>query len=150
MQRRNYFAFVDLEKAFDRVPMEVLRWALRKSGVEEWLVRGVMALFVNASTVVRTSSEDSDSFGVQVGVHQGSVLSPLLFAIVMDVIARTAKEGLPWEVLYADDLVIMADTEVKLGQKMLEWTMAMGAKGLKVNSGKTKVWMFTASSASTR
>ena len=81
-----YFAFVDLEKAFDRVPREVVRWALRMSGVDEWLVEAVMALFVDSSTVVRTSSGDTESFKVKVGVHQGSVLSPLLFAIVMDVV----------------------------------------------------------------
>eukprot|EP00057_Strongylocentrotus_purpuratus_P028958 XP_011683432.1 PREDICTED: uncharacterized protein LOC105447283 [Strongylocentrotus purpuratus] len=50
-----YFAFVDLEKAFDRVPMEVVRWALRMAGVEEWLVRAVMALFAEAKTHIRTS-----------------------------------------------------------------------------------------------
>lgn len=35
------YAFVDLEKAFDRVPKEVVRWALRKLGAEQWLVKAV-------------------------------------------------------------------------------------------------------------
>ena len=113
-----FFAFVDLEKAFDRVPREVVRWALRRSGVEEWLVEAVMALFEDTSTVVRTGSGNSDSFKVKVGVHQGSVLSPLLFAIVMDVVTSTARVGLPWEVLYADDLVLMADSEEELRRKL--------------------------------
>ena len=39
-----FFAFVDLEKAFDRVPREVTTWALRKAGVEEWLVKAVVAI----------------------------------------------------------------------------------------------------------
>ena len=50
-----YFAFVDLEKAFDRVPKEVTRWALRKAGVDEWLVKAVMAMYEGAQTVVRTT-----------------------------------------------------------------------------------------------
>jgi len=33
-----YFDFVDLEKAFDRVPRELISWAMHKLGVEEWLV----------------------------------------------------------------------------------------------------------------
>jgi len=36
--KKLYFGFVDLEKAFDRVPREVIRWAMHKLGVEEWLV----------------------------------------------------------------------------------------------------------------
>ena len=88
-----YLAFVDLEKAFDRVPREVVRWALRTSQVEEWIVEAVMTLFEDANTVVRTSTGDTDSFEVKVGVHQGSVLSPLLFAIVMDAVTRTTREG---------------------------------------------------------
>ena len=49
-------------------------------------------------------------FPVEVGVHQGSVLSPLLFIIVMEALSRTFSDrGLPWELLYADDLVLLAD-----------------------------------------
>ena len=44
------------------------------------------------------------------GVHQGSVLSPLLFIIVLEALSREFRAGVPWEDLYADDLVIIADS----------------------------------------
>ena len=86
---------MDLEKAFARVPREVSRWALRKLGVDEWLIRTVMALYTEACTVVRTDAGLSKSFEVKVGLHQGSVLSPLLFAAVMDVVSRREVVCLP-------------------------------------------------------
>ena len=138
-KKRLYYAFVDLEKAFDRVPREVVRWALRMSGVEEWLVNAVMTLYQDASTVVRTDMGDSKDFKVEVGVHQGSVLSPLLFAVVMDVVTREAREGLPWELLYADDLVIVATSREELQRKVKAWRDSLTRKGLKVNEGKTKI-----------
>ena len=46
--------FVDLEKAFDRVPGEVVQWAMRKLGVEEWLVRIVMKMYEDKKTIVRS------------------------------------------------------------------------------------------------
>ena len=138
-RKKLYLGFVDLEKAFDRVPREVVRWALRRRGVEEWLVEAIMMLYVGARTVVRTCAGDSASFEVNVGVHQGSVLSPLLFAIVMDVVTEEARGGLPWEILYADDLVIMADSREQLADKMAAWRNCMSGKGLKVNAEKTKV-----------
>jgi hypothetical protein len=48
----------------------------------------VMAMYEGAKTVVRTDDGDSESFAVKVGLHQGSVLSPLLFIVVMDVISQ--------------------------------------------------------------
>ena len=55
-KKKLYYAFVDLEKALDRVPIEVVRWALRKLAVDEWLIRTVMALYTEACTVVRTDA----------------------------------------------------------------------------------------------
>jgi len=80
--------YVDLEKAFDRVPREVTRWALRKAGVEVWLVNAVMAMYEGAQTVVRTTEGDSKAFNMKVELHQGSVLSPLQFVIVREMISR--------------------------------------------------------------
>ena len=52
--RELWWAFVDLEKAFDRVPRKVVEWAMRKLGVEEWLVRAVMAMYKHARTRIRS------------------------------------------------------------------------------------------------
>ena len=64
--------FVDLEKAFDRVPREVTRWAMHKLGVEEWLVSAVISMYTGAKTVVRRVYGNSSGFEVTVGMHQGS------------------------------------------------------------------------------
>ena len=42
------FGFVDLENAFETVPREVISWAVRKLGVEEWLVSAVMSVYTGA------------------------------------------------------------------------------------------------------
>ena len=132
-------AFVDLEKAFDRVPRKVLWWAMRKLGVDEWLVKLVQAMYTNASCRVRVGASYSEDFSVKVGVHQGSVLSPLLFIIVLEALSREFRTGCPWELLYADDLVIIAESMEELEVKLEQWKKGMEAKGLRVNMAKTKV-----------
>ena len=62
-------AFVDLEKAFDRVPRKVIWWALRKLGVYEWIVRLVQGMYSNARSRVHVGEEYSEEFEVKVGVN---------------------------------------------------------------------------------
>ena len=138
-KRKLYMCFVDLEKAFDRVPRKVIEWALRKKGVNENLVRVVMQLYEGAKTKVKVGKGMSEAFSVKVGVHQGSVLSPFLFAIVMDVVCGDVMEGLLFEILYADDLVLMAESMEELQLKFDRWRGVIEKKGMKVNMGKTKV-----------
>jgi len=78
-----WMAFVDLEKAFDRVPRDVVWWALRYVKLEEWIINVIKAMYVGATTAVKLKNGTSQEFDVKVGVHQGSVLSPLLFIIVL-------------------------------------------------------------------
>ena len=108
-EKKLCMCFVDLEKAFDRVPRKVMKWALRKKRLAEVLVQAVMSLYEGSRTKVRVGSGTSDEFGVRVGVHQGSVLSPLTFAIVVDVVTEHAREGLLNEILYANDLMLMSE-----------------------------------------
>ena len=133
-----YFAFVDLEKAFDRVPRKVLWWAMRSVGVEEWAVRVVQGMYTNARSRVRVNGQLSEEFKVEVGVHQGSVLSPLLFILVLEALSRELRTGLPWELLYADDLVVIDGSLDGCLGKLKAWKSGMERKGLRVNMKKTK------------
>ena len=111
---------------------------MRKLGIDEWIIRVVQAMYANAKSSVRINGQYSSEFGVKVGVHQGSVLSPLLFIIVMEALSREFRTGCPWELLYADDLVIIAETIDELLTKLSNWKGAIENKGLRVNMGKTK------------
>jgi hypothetical protein len=71
-----WIAFVDLEKAYDRVPREVVWRALRCLGVDELIVSVIRAMYEDATTRVKLNGRESNAFSVRVGVHQGSVLSP--------------------------------------------------------------------------
>ena len=73
---------------------------MRKLGVEEWIVKLVQAMYANAKSQVRVNSTYSESFAVKVVVHQGSVLSPLLFIIVLEALSREFRTGCPWELFY--------------------------------------------------
>ena len=64
------------------------------------------------------------------------MLSPLLFAIVVDVITESARRGVVNELLYADDLVIMSED---LKERFWNCKDALESKGLKVNTRKTKL-----------
>ena len=122
----------------DRIPRKVMEWAMRKRGLPEMIVRAVMSLYEGARTRIRVGSQLSEEFGVKVGVYQGSVLSPLVFAIVVDVVTESVRAGLMSEILYADDLVLMSETMEGLREKFQKWKEAFESKGDKSKSQKDK------------
>ena len=65
-------------------------------------------------------SIDIISIYLKVAMHQGSVLSPLLFGVGMDVVLIEATNGIPSELLYADELVFMALIIEPLGRRVTE------------------------------
>ena len=129
-KRNLYFAFVDLEKAFDRLPRDVVWWALRKLGVEEWSIRVVQSMYRNTKSKVRINSNFSDDFLIKVGLHRGSVLSPLLLIIVLEALCREMILGCPEELLYADDLALFSETLAGFIEKLHSWKSVMELKGL--------------------
>ena len=82
-------------------------------------------MYTGAKTVHRTVYGNSKGFEVKVGMHQRSGLSPQLFAIVMEAISRKFRVALPWELLYADDLAVIAETEEELIKRLNEWKQKM-------------------------
>ena len=102
-------------------------------------MRLVQGMYANAQSRVRVGEGYSEEFEVKVGIHQGSVLSPLLFIIVLEALSREFCSRVPWEDLYADDLVIIAESLEECVRRLLTWKEAMEKKGLRVNAGKTKI-----------
>ena len=124
--------FVDLEKAFDRLPRKVLGWAMRKKGIPKVLIRSVMSLHERTKTRVREDSELSEKFYFKVGMRYASVLSPF-FALVVVVVTEFARDGSLGELLYADELVLMIETIEGLRNKSTKWKDAFVSKFFKVN-----------------
>jgi len=111
----------------------------RKFGVEEWLLSAVMSMYTGAKTVVRTVYGNNNGSDVIVSMHQGSALSPLLFVIVMEALSREFRVALPWELLYTNDLVVIAETEDDVIKRLNEWKDKVENRGMRVNMNKTKV-----------
>ena len=82
----------------------------------------------------------SEEFEVNIGLREGSVLSPLLFIAVMDIISRkTVMNDAMKKRLYADDLALMANTKQELQESLEEWTGLFTRHGLKIKLEKTEV-----------
>ena len=58
---------------------------------------------------------------IRVGVHQGSCLSPLLFIIVMEAVSEMVRRDVPWDMLYADDLIVAEDSSNSLQLRFGPW-----------------------------
>ena len=152
MKREMYVCFMDLEKAYDRVDRENLFSVLYKRGVRGGLLNAVKAFYKNSMAGVRMGHKVGDLFEVKGGLRQGCVMSPWLFNLYLDdVIKGMNREGRGVRInyrgekeevsvlLFADDGVLMAETEQKLGELVEQFRRECEQKGLRVNVNKTKV-----------
>ena len=120
-----YWAFMDLEKAYDRVDREALWDVLQLYGVGGKLLRAVKSFYVGSKACVRVGSELSEWFPVKVGLRQGCVMSPWLFNLYIDGVVREVNaivlgrgleldggDELRWELcqMFADYATLVADT----------------------------------------
>ncbi|KAK3553918.1 hypothetical protein QTP70_015296 [Hemibagrus guttatus] len=122
-----------MEKAYDRVPREELWYCMRKSGVAEKYVRVVQDMYERSRTVVRCAVGQTEEFKVEVGLHQGSALSPFLFAIVMDQLSEEVRQESPWTMMFADDIVICSESREQVEENLERWRFALERRRMKVS-----------------
>ena len=93
------------------MPRRVIEWALKRQNVSERMVTLIMTLYENTNSRVKTFIGTSKEFEIKVGVYQESALSPLLFILVMKEATREYRKCASWEMLYADDLMLMTESK---------------------------------------
>ena len=133
-----HMIFVDLEKAYDRVPRDLIWWAMRKRAIPEGCVKVIQDMYRGTKTRVKTICGRTEYFEVKVGLHQGSALSPLFFIIIMDVLAEEARTKPPCAMLFADDLVLVSETVEEVEEELERWRAVIENKGLRISRSKTE------------
>ena len=87
---------------------------------------------------VRCAAGTTESFMVKVGLHQGSALSPFLFAMIMDRLTDEVRGEPPWTMLFPDDIEICEETREEVERRLKSWRYALERRGMKVSRSKTK------------
>ncbi|KAK3542546.1 hypothetical protein QTP86_028673 [Hemibagrus guttatus] len=95
-------------------------------------------MYERSRTVVRCAVGQTEEFKVEVGLHQGSALSPFLFAIVMDQLSEEVRQESPWTMMFADDIVICSESREQVEENLERWRFALERRGMKVSGSKTE------------
>ena len=90
-QRPLHSAFVDLEKAYDTVPHDLVWSCLRQKNCPQKYIRAIQVIYEGSPACIRCAVGGADYFPLKVGLHQGSALGPFLFITVMNVLGSEAS-----------------------------------------------------------
>ncbi|KAL5133996.1 LINE-1 retrotransposable element ORF2 protein [Glycine soja] len=137
-QQDLHLIFIDLEKAYDRVPREILWKALEKKGVRVAYIRAIQDMYDRVSTSVRTQDGESDDFPITIGLHQGSTLSPYLFTLILDVLTEQIQEIAPRCMFFADDIVLLGESREELNERLETWRRALETHGFRLSRSKSE------------
>ena len=137
-QRELHCIFVHREKAYDRVLRGELLYCMRKSGIVEKYVQLVQDMYEESETVVRCAIGTTESFKVKIGLHQGSALSPFLFAVIINRLTDEVRREPPWTMLFTDDIVICEETREEVERRLESWRYALEKRGMKISRSKTE------------
>ena len=150
--KKLYCSFIDFTKAFDYLVRDVICYKLLKYGIRGKMLDIIKSIYNNVKSRVKFENELSDPFTCSLGVRQGESLSPFLFSMYLNDIEEhfvlNGYEGIEigmlklFLLLYADDIVILSETETGLqhGLDLLE--QYCDKWKLTVNIKKTKIMVF--------
>ena len=99
-------------------------------------IRLVQVMYEESKKVVRCAVGTTESFKVQVGLHQGLTLSPFLFTVIMNRLTDEVRRESPWTMLFADNIVICKETRNEVERRLEWWRYALKRRGMKVSRSK--------------
>ena len=144
-----YLCLFDLEKAFDSVEFPNLLNKLFQVGIRGKLWRIILKWYTSAKNRIRVNGVLSDSYNIiHRGVKQGSVLSPLLFVLILDDLLKNLRKeeaGLTvggnfvGGAAHADDLRTAAISKESIMQQWNIINKFTTSRNLKLNSSKTEI-----------
>ena len=147
-----FSCFVDFKKAFDSIWHEGLLYKLLESGIGGKTYDIIKSMYTNTKCAVRIGQKHTEFFHQKRGVRQGCSLSPTLFNIYINELAKTLEQsttpGVPLAdtevkcLLFADDLVLLSPTKEGLQQHLDLLHKFSQTWALSVNLAKTKVMIF--------
>ena len=79
---------------------------LRLAETSEWYIRIIKDMYHGETTTASSAAGLTEEFKVGVGLYQGSALSLFIFAIIMDKLTEDIRKDAPWDMLFADDIVL--------------------------------------------
>ena len=149
-QKNIYFCFIDYAKAFDCVDHNKLWKILKDMGIPDHLTCLLRNLYAGQEETVRTGHGTADWFQIGKGVHPGCILSPCLFNLYAEYIMRNAGleetqaaikivRRIINNLRYADDTILIAESEEELKSLLMKVKGGSEKVGLKLNIQKTKV-----------
>uniref|UniRef100_A0A3P9JUJ4 ribonuclease H n=1 Tax=Oryzias latipes TaxID=8090 RepID=A0A3P9JUJ4_ORYLA len=149
--KSTFVCFVDLKKAFDLINRDLLQYKLLMYGINGQFYKAIKALYKAPLACVQVNDLKTGWFSTPFGVKQGDVLSPTLFSIYVNDLAQEIKKtnlGIDinnWNLsilLYADDIILIADEEIKLQGMLNTMNDWCNKWRLTINSDKTQIVHF--------
>ena len=147
-----FTCFVDFAKAFDSINHKLLWEKLTSMGMSSKLLSILQAMYANATSRVVVNSKFSSAFPCMKGVRQGCNLSPLLFSLFISDLESYLLTNMAGNItlasrkvqllLFADDLVLLADSSIGLQDSLYRLTEFCKTWKLNINTTKTKVVIF--------
>ena len=149
-QKNIYFCFTDYPKAFDCMDYNKVWKILKEMGISDHLTCLLRNLYSGQEATVRPGHGTTDWFQIGKGVHQGCILLPCLFNLYAEYIMRNAgldeaQAGIKitrrniHNLRYADDTILMAESEEELKSHLLKVKEESEKVGLKLNIQKMKI-----------